>query len=302
MLEELNRIRYIYHYTSLDTLLAILENYRKDKEKNGLIFRASNIYMVNDPKEMEVGYGIVKEYLKEYETTYIPKPYWLHEIANSNEYEAICKNNYFVGYKGFLTEPVIIPFIISFSAKRDYLPMWSLYGKTGLGVCLKFDAFRIIEAEYDGQIGFVAYDNKTGLKMMKESFSECYNWYLYEYKDKLDLLTIDKKVHEIGNLCLYMSPFIKYRDYKYEKEFRLTCYKHYGDDIINTLSLNEFINPKIYPVDKYIEVPIPVSSFKEVMLGPNMDKSIMAHIVKKELEECNIRVRVSESKISFRLK
>lgn len=300
MLEELNHIRYVYHYTSLETLLAILDNYRKDKKKNSLTFRASNIYKVNDPKEMEAGYDIVKEYLKEYEMAHIPKAYWLHEIANINEYEAKCKKDYFVGNKEFLTESGIIPFIISFSGKRDYLPMWSLYGKTGLGVCLKFDVLRIIEAGYDGQIGFVTYDNKTGLKMMKESFSECYNWYLDEYRDKSDILTIDKKVHEIGNLCLYVSPFVKYRDYKYEKEFRLTCYKHYGNEIKK--SLNELIFPKSFPVDKYVEVPIPINSFKEVMLGPSMDKSIMTHIVKKELEECNIKVRVSESKIPFRLK
>lgn len=302
MLEELKHIRYVYHYTSLETLLAILENYRKDKKKKGLLFRASNIYKVNDPKEMEVGYDIIKEYLKEYETTNIPEPYWLHEIANSNKYEAICKNNYFVGNKEFLTEPSIIPFIISFSAKRDYLPMWSLYGKTGLGVCLKFDTFRIIEEEYEGQIGFVVYDNKKGLKMMKESFSDCYNWYFNEYKDKLNQLTIDKKVHEIGNLCLFVSPFVKYKDYKYEKEFRIVYYKNYADTINIPPSNHNLFNPKIYLVDKYIEVPIPVSSFKEVILGPSMNKSVLTHVVKKELDECNIRVMVSESKIPFRLK
>lgn len=300
MLKELEHTRYVYHYTSLETLLAILENFRKDKEKKGLIFRASNIYNVNDPKEMEAGYDIVKDYLKEYERAYIPKPYWLHEIANSNEYEAKCKNDYFVGNKEFLTESGIIPFIISFSAKRDYLPMWSLYGKAGMGVCLKFDTFRIIETGYDGQIGFVAYNKKTGLKMIKESFSECYNWYLDEYKNNSNQLTTDKKVHEIGNLCLFVSPFVKYNDYKYEKEFRLACYKYYRHDKNN--SFNELDIPIIFPVDKYIEVSIPVSSLKEVMLGPSMDKSIMTHIVKKELDECNIRVRISKSKIPFRLK
>ena len=68
MLEELNHIRYVYHYTSLETLLAILENYRKDKEKKGLLFHASNIYQVNDPKEMKAGYDVVKEYLKIYDS------------------------------------------------------------------------------------------------------------------------------------------------------------------------------------------------------------------------------------------
>lgn len=302
MLEEIKHIRYVYHYTSFETLLAILENYRNNIEKNDLIFRASNIFNVNDPKEMEAGYDIVKKYLKEYETKNIQKPYWLHEIANSKKYEAFCKNDYVVGKRDFLTQPGIIPFIISFSAKRDYLPMWSLYGKSGLGVCLKFDVYRIIKAGYKGRIGFVAYDNKTGLKMMKESFSEYYNKYLSENKDKLEQLTIGKKISEIGTLCLFVSPFVKYKDYMYEKEFRFACYKPYGYDIKDSFLHNDLIHPMVYSVDKYIEVSIPVSSFKEVILGPSMNKSIMAHVVKKELEECNIQVKISESKIPFNLK
>ena len=39
-----------------------------------------------------------------------------------------------------------IPFVLSFSTKRDYLPMWRLYADDGRGICLKFNTKLLIEA------------------------------------------------------------------------------------------------------------------------------------------------------------
>lgn len=302
MVEELNHIHYVYHYTSNDTLFAILEHYRKNKNKKSLIFRASNIYNLNDPKEMEAGYDVVKSFLNEYEKEKIPETYWLYEVSCKKENEIKCKEDYMVGSKGYLIGTGIVPYTVSFSARRDYLPMWSLYGKTGKGVCLKFDAYKMINESLNVQVGFVAYDMKSRMRTMQEVIPNGYKLYTDSYKNKLDELSIEKKIKELATICLYASPFIKYKDYKYEKEFRLVYYDYYGYDNkeLDIIPYSLFLpHHKLKP---YIEVPISSNSLKEVIMGPSMDKDSMIEIISREIKECNLDVRVSKSKVPFRIK
>lgn len=303
MVEELKHTRYVYHYTSIDTLFAILEHYRKDKNKNSLIFRASNIYNLNDPKEMEAGYNAVKSFLNEYEKEKIPQTYWwLYEISCKKENEIKCKEDYMVGRKGYLIGTGIVPYTVSFSARRDYLPMWSLYGKTGKGVCLKFDAYKMIEKGLDAQVGFVAYDMKSKKRTMQEVISDGYKLYMDSYKNKLEKLSTDNKIKELATICLYVSPFIKYKDYKYEKEFRLVYYDYYSYDN-NELDINPYsLSLPHHELKPYIEVPISSNSLKEIIIGPSMDKDSIIEIIRREIKACNLDVRVSKSKVPFRIK
>ncbi|MEE3383628.1 MAG: DUF2971 domain-containing protein [Prevotella sp.] len=301
MVEGLKHTRYVYHYTSIETLFSLLERYRKDKKKDGLIFRASNIYKLNDPKEMEVGYDIVNAFLCEYEKNEMPKEYWLHEIACNKANEKKCKEEYFVGTKNYIIDAGIIPYTISFSARRDYLPMWSLYGKSGQGVCLKFDAFKMIDENLDGQVGFVAYDMKSGMRIMKEVIPYMYKLYVNDYKNRLNELTIDNKIRELATICLAASPFLKYRDYQYEKEFRLTYYKYYGmtDRILTSTILN--FHQSVSDIASFVEIPISTSALKEIILGPNLDKKSMREIIRKEIKACKLDVNVSISKVPFKI-
>lgn len=301
MVEGLKHTRYVYHYTSIDTLFAILERCRKDKKAEELVFRASNIYKLNDPKEMEFGYDIVKVFLRDYEKKIIPKEYWLYEIASNKANEIKCKEDYLVGTKSYIIGTGIVPYTISFSARRDYIPMWALYGKTGKGVCLKFDAFKVIDENFKGQVGFVAYDMKSGMRTMKEVIPFMYEWYMNSYKNKLSELSIENKIFELATICLAASPFVKYKDYQYEKEFRLTYYKHYGMiDKISASTMLDFLQP-VSEISSYIEIPIPTTSLKEIILGPSLDSENLKDIIKREINACKIDVRVSRSKVPFKI-
>ena len=55
--------QYIYHYTSLEAFQTILKNYRDSKDKDNIIFWASNIRYMNDPTEMMIGYKALMNYL-----------------------------------------------------------------------------------------------------------------------------------------------------------------------------------------------------------------------------------------------
>lgn len=306
MVEELKNNKYVYHYTSIETLFAILERYRKDKKKEALVFRASNIYKLNDPKEMEIGYDMVKFFLREYEKKEIPKVYWLYDISNTKEYELKCKEDYIIGEKNYIIGTGFVPYTISFSARRDYLPMWSLYGKSGKGVCLKFDAYNMIKNIKnisDTEVGFVAYNTRSSMRTLNEIIPEMYKMYMNDYKDKQSNLSVENKIRELATICLSASPYLKFKDYQYEKEFRLTHYKHYGinrDETINS-PIHDF-RPALFDIDSYVETPIPVESLKEVIVGPNMDFKVIRDIIKREVKACDLDVIVTKSKVPFRIK
>ncbi len=303
MLEEINHIRYVYHYTSLETLFAILENYRKSKDKKGLVFRASNIFKVNDPTEMKRGYEVVKTLLPQYEIKRVtPEIMRLSEVYQTEEWEKQCKEDYFESVCGTNIEIGTVPYVISFSAKKDYLPMWSLYGNRGKGVCLKFDIEKLIGQEHV-RIGFVAYNMNTIHRSFKENISFLYDLIMRPYISEGKPLTIEKKISELSTICFDISPFIKYKDYQYEKEFRLVGYKNYGIIDSNDFSIDPMLlYPSKIEVDPYIEIPIPACSLTGIILGPCMDVKVMRHVIKNEIHSCNLKMRVSKSNIPFRLK
>ena len=303
MLSQLKRTRYVYHYTSIETLFAILGNYRNTGEKDQLVFRASNIFRVNDPSEMVSGYDIVKSYLYNYEIEKnIPEELRLSEVYINIENENKCKDDYLNTIRGNYIDIGSVPYVISFSGKRDYLPMWSMYGNQGKGVCLKFDVYDIINNMIFPLItGFVSYDKKTCYKKLSSIISFLYDGYLDSWKEKEEKLTIENKIYELSFICFSVSPFIKYKDYKYEKEYRMVHNMHYGPDV-NLLSKRLLISLPVQDIKPYVEIPIYAYSLKEIIMGPCIDKQIMKDVVKREIDSCKLSVRVSYSEVPFRIK
>ena len=305
MLSELKYNRYVYHYTSLETLFAILGNYRKKEDKEGLVFRASNIFRVNDPSEMKPGYGIVKKFLCHYEEEKkIPKELRLSEVYTNKIYEDKCIDDYYSTIRRNTIEVGSVPYVISFSCKRDYLPMWSMYGNQGKGICLKFDLYMIINKWIEDplEIGFVSYDGKSGLKSLNDIIPYYYDLCLKAWTRNEEKPTIEDKISELSTLCLSVSPFIKYKDYKYEKEFRMVYTMHYGPSIDEFLSKKLLLSLPIQEIEPYAEIPIYAHSLKEIILGPCIDKQIMKDVLKREIDFCGLNVRISNSKVPFRIK
>lgn len=291
MLSELKK-KYVYHYTSVETLLAILYAYkhRKEKTKEYLTFRASNIFAVNDPTEMEAGFYALKRFLPLFEDLKkIPLGNRISEVYHHKEYEEKCKEDFLK--KENTIDIGTIPYIVSFSSRKDYLPMWSLYGKNGLGVCMKFNLYEIVSNPPPHcQSGFVTYGKSLG-KAAKEIIS-------YFYPN--NILTINDKIFELATLNLSTAPFQKYRDYRYEEEFRIVHLCHYGQNDKNR-SLNEsFAIPKS-SVKSYIEIPISTKALSDIIVGPNANFDVIKPIIDQELHNCGINVKSHKSKVPFRL-
>lgn len=301
MTSELLKYKYVYHYTSINTLLAILHTYkhRKEREKNYLTFHASNIFKVNDPKEMEAGFQALKRFLPQYEELLqIPPNQRLSQVFQTNELEKKCRDEFI---KRDIIDCGTVPFVVSFSAKRDYLPMWSLYGNQGKGICFKFNVYELIsDLPNSCQIGFVSYGKELSKEVKNETLQDIYNFYLNSTSNHE--LSSSDIISELATLCLSLAPFHKYKDYKYEKEFRMVSYQYYGLDLKEIAGKDDLniINKK-FIIDPYIKVSIPTNSLKEIIIGPDANYEIICPIIKRILNDTRLPVQISKSKIPFRI-
>lgn len=296
---------YVYHYTSFETLFALLESSKKYKAYGKCLhFRASNIYKMNDPKEMEAGFEAVKQLLRKYESERsIPKGMRLSEIYNDEVNENACKEDYMKGKEKYAIVCGHIPFSISFSARGDYLPMWSLYGQNMKGVCLKFNTSELQEhvstLGSDYTLEKVVYSVEKGTRTLESLIEFSYDTHL-DGKRSEPKSMIDDKIGELADLCLIVSPFYKYLDYEYEQEVRLAYTKCYPTKCDFN---NPFMGLEHHVIEPFVKIPIPVNCLKEIIIGPDANYEVMKHILELELENCGINPSiVKQSRIAYRSK
>lgn len=302
MIEELGTLNRVYHYTSVDALFAILEGYRNRKDKNQafLPFWASNIFDENDKSEMEDGYNYIKQFLPQFEIdNSIPEKQRLSEIYKDTNCEEMCRKDFLRLKKKETTEYGIVPYIISLSKLHDFLPMWTLYGNMGKGVCLVFDFEKLINDSFSSEVSFsignVAYDEDSAKSSVIEILSRSY----FIFNSSRD------KISNLADLCFFLSPFFKRKDYKYEQEVRIVTNKPYGfnEDGLTHITkdtLNHILNgTKEHKIEKHIEFPISASALSEVTIGPNADSKVLEHIISLERDDCGLQFNIKCSNLSF---
>lgn len=155
--EEMTVPEKLYHYTSKEGFLGIIEN---------KMLWASEILYMNDGKETYVAFEIFKELLKEDKNTDIKKKI----DCLDEEFQ----NLLFKEFRGFET------YVISFSEKKDDLNMWRAYGDDGFGICIEFDSCNLLEALRKNQ------------EKIKLTFEKCI-YDKQEQKDKIQALLDSEK-------------------------------------------------------------------------------------------------------------
>lgn len=289
---------FVYHYTSIEALFSILEGYRQN-DHYALPFRAYSVYNTNDPREMKLGFDTVKNILPAFEKSHNDNMN-LQEVYEKPEYEIECKNRCFQKPEDGLIEVGSVPYTISFACKRDFLPMWSMYGDNKKGVCIKFDINKLIDKLLGNiQLCFVHYEDN------KDNIIEDYLLpALYDFdtkRNKKELPTKDK-IEELSLLCDCIAPFVKCKDWSYEEEFRLVYHEHYGpnyaDDFFRGLKIH--LQLKKIKVNEYVCLPIFPDSLEEIIIGPLANFAVVEHLLDNELKECNLnRVAITPSSIQI---
>lgn len=308
----------VYHYTSAEAFDSMLRK-MKDKKSTELVFWASNIHYMNDPNEMSFLYDKLVDMLPELEKDMDIKEMPFSMFLSLGKNQQSISLDLFKDIKDRVFNGIFkSAFAISFSKRGDFMPMWSLYGNNGSGLCLEFDYEALKER-------FTEADNLTRLIEQHYYIKELFIWarigaFYKLYHDKLSLK--DDNINPLS-LCreflarvlMEMAPFLKHESYDYEKEVRL--FYHVirpgdADDVIAKADiqptgkgLSNEEAPKVRVRNgllvPYKEIGIPVDLVKRIIVGPTLYPRLQSEALKVLLNEYGLeRIHVDISEVPYR--
>lgn len=308
----------VYHYTSVDAFEKMLRKMKENKS-NELVFWASNIHYMNDPNELSFLYDELMNALpdleKDLEIKEMPFSIFLALTKNQKGISV----DLFKDIKDRVFNDIFKNvYAISLSKKKDYLPMWSLYGCNGSGLCIEFDYGALKEH-------FSETETITRLIELHYYLKEIDIWprvaaFYKFYHDKLSLkdgnndpLTLCREF--FAHALMGLSPLLKHQSYAYEKEVRL--FNHVimngdADDIVAQIDieptgkkLKEEEMPKVRvrngQLIPYKEIGIPVEYITKIIVGPTVNLQLQSEALKVFLNEVGQnRIEVEMSTVPYR--
>ncbi len=218
----MENIKEICHYTDLNALLGII---KKDK----LILRASNVFYLNDSREIYEGIEVVKKVLN------IPL--------------------YIGSFRSY--------YVTSFCECLDDLAMWTMYAGNGEGCALVFDK-KIIKPIYNdfSPCNYCSDDVEKFFKKLTQinynRFNMSNHTLLEEIKKSCPDIIQFENQNDIIKICLTT----KHNAYKHEKESRGIFYCP-----PNGLKEQKY-RVKNNCIVPYVEMEIPKEALKKIILGP----------------------------------
>lgn len=283
----------VYHYTTINALNDIINNYRESEDKEHFVFWASSVYSMNDSTEMQYGWEVTLRNSQQYEDSHnVPNEkklsVFMEQIRNSDVADVF--NQHF--YREELT-----PFVLSFSENRDNLPMWSMYGGRGTGVCLCFDEERlcVIDEQFRAQpLLNVLYTNQKDNN--KDSSQILYKAIEKQYEDYLgkNSVSYTYKVLAISPALAIISAYIKDFAFKYEHEMRIPIR---AINISKSVHFRTSTNGNIIP---FIKTPIPVNCLKEIILGPCIQPDRIKRELYFDMSISGLKIPIYSSDIPYR--
>lgn len=270
----------LYHYTSLDALLSILQ--RRS-------LWATNVAYLNDASEVRYGCNLMSEMVVERaKSASVPEREFLDHL------------------RAFLQLDVAhqLPiYVLCFSEQRDQLSQWRGYTPHGRGVSVGFNSGALIrrmqklgwqwQACYYGRPGQSAYAQAIVTRLCRVAEQGRGN------EDKQTFF--DRVIHENVHDLLQVAAMIKNPVFAEEKEWRLMSpVVGYDDKAVQYRAGRSTLLPYVeFPLAADDSEPIHVS---EVILGPTPAGSLSEWAALKMIMSKNVKldIGVSSSSIPFR--
>lgn len=269
---------YIYHYTSVESLLGLLhdptEEEKKVMEANHddpdyayyLDFHASDLNLMNDKNENRLLKAISNEDLGELNS--------IMEYVKRIEGLAYC---------------------VSFCTEFDYIPMWKLYAAVN-PICMKFKISGLEDStqKINHDVFVETYMQECVYKSQeefKQLVAECRQELIKSLKEPKALFA------EISEI-IHTSAFLKLDNFKYEQEYRLAAFVN--KPVLSTRGK--------YGISLYQPIKIPLKFLEEIMVGPSSNQDSLEHsiggLLKSKgydnLERYGINIKVTKSHIELR--
>ena len=269
----------LYHYTSLEVLNCLFENY--SEKDRCLTFWATNCSYMNDPKEIKEGIELIKLTLDQF----LPK-----ELKCKAQSILNSETDSLFEYLLFGTTGVSdIPYSVSFSKNKDNLNMWRMYGDNGKGIALGFNRIKL--NSLDTELIDCTYNDESENYHLKDEITQDFFSLYQVLGDSPKCLPQDvyEEIMTITHILRYL-PQVKNPCYKYERETRIIKNWHSPNFRVS--------NGKLIP---YTTIQIPIDALQKIIIGPNCDKrninSLKILFLSKGLE--NLCDEIIESKVPY---
>lgn len=327
--ETYEDIEYIYHYTSSNGLMGILES---------KCFFATHVRFMNDAQELREGQAYYSKEkmikaLREEAAKYYAKKYGqnLLEAQNNDGFDDVCNSifeQWYPAYERNQTEQI---YVTSFTSRRDSLAHWLTYGKSATSYCLKLNKEKLENNEHSLCHKALTYleavdysaDPTSSVRQSMRNYVEAALEVLHEARDdeieSNDLLlgqVIVTNLHSLQVDCAVVKN-VKFKD---EKEHRLITVKPLtvvmnGKDPVdyfNYMGLSDDIEFKGLGLEvkfrssasgiitPYLSVPFDISAIEEIIIGPTNHEEEAIKGLELYIESQGLDITVSESKCPFR--
>lgn len=242
----------LYHYTTMGTLLRMLENI----DENGkLSLWASHIQYVNDRTESLIAEQLFRRMLQIYtEMEFDDEPRRPTEVRR-----------YMEASFRLIFEELRQSYIVCLSEQQDSLPMWHRYGNDGQGVAIGLSSdylqrqepeWRMCKCDYPPEPENAKFPDED---VLAEDYNELIGSASKERQERMEKTTQSLR-------ALVHSVWFKHPCYAYEKEWRLHSRR---DTDIRFRERNGLIVP-------YIELRLPAEAIKEIRIGPTARQELSA--------------------------
>lgn len=309
------------HYTSVEAFEKMLRKMSSDNSRE-LTFWASNIHYMNDPNEMSFLYDELIEALPEIESLLDIKEMPFSMFCSLGKNQGTVSIDLFKDIKDNVFKKIFkSAFAISFTKKKDYLPMWSLYGNNGSGLCLEFD-YEALKKHFSESesLSFATRFEELHYYIKEVSIWAKIAAFYKLYHDKLSLNDDNKDPLRqcrdfIARVLLEMAPILKHQSYAYEKEVRLLYHVILpgdADEIVSKADVRpmdkeypKVENPKVRVRNgmliPYKEISIPIDCITKIIVGPTLYPQLQSEAMNVLLKEVGLeRIRVEISKVPYR--
>lgn len=290
--------KYVYHYTSADAFVGMFSKEDVNKVDKELIFWASSVYYMNDTSEMTILYDELIKIMPKIEKELNLSDILLSEVQST----FFLNNGVTVGdtIKDLFYNCIFRNvYVISFSDKRDTLPMWSMYGKNGNGLCLVFDMEKLnsyLVINHKTKKVYYSLEDRNVWDYLKETYKSYY---------EEDSNVGDKWAGFISSVLLEFSGRVKNKKYDYEQEYRIVDHVVDKNDL-NKLSLNLNMN-KAMPSEKpayiseadvrvrnglmvpYKEFKFPLECLSKVIVGPSKNQELQKEALRILLKGTHLK-------------
>ena len=276
----------------------MIKNISKKGEYYYITFWGSSIYAMNDPSEFVYGYNLLIE-------TMLPAIEKELRIDNDDmklskiwkQISDVNPTDWYRKLKEAIYESHQYPFIVSFSKKKDDLPMWNAYSDKGKGVCLCFSDYdwsfkhnevQLLNKLHASEVSYGGIDESVK-KVICKLYQDYYNQYRI-IPDKNQ--RVCEMTKDLAALAVIASPYHKHEAYSYEDEARLIKFKDENHEVkYRTSKQGNFI--------PYIEVPIRLDYLNQVIVGPCSNSIAIIRELKSMLKKYDIS-NIEPSKIPYR--